>query len=107
MGRAREGERRRVGQRIILAAMRFVGHDDDVGAIGQLRIASTLARVKVLNEREDVAVIFAQQLLQVIAALRPHGLFRLDGRAGVDEVLTWYGTVRRGGTYPLSCESGF
>ena len=32
-------------------------------------------------------MIVVQQLLQVIAALRPHGLFRLDGRAGGGEVL--------------------
>ena len=51
--RAREGEEGSVGQRVahvqrqrvVLAAVGFVGHDDDVGSIGELRIARRRSRV--------------------------------------------------------------
>jgi hypothetical protein len=52
-----------------------------------MRVPSAIPRVKFLNQREDAAMIVVQQLLEMFAALRPHGLFRLDGRAGGGEVL--------------------
>ena len=69
--RAGEGEEERLRQRrahvqrqrVVLAAVRLVGEHDDVGPV-----AEQLRRLELVDQREDVAVIAAQQLPQVRAA---------------------------------------
>ena len=65
------------GENVVLAAMGLVGDDDDVAAGRQLRIDFAARRPEFLDEGEDVALVAAQQLLQVLAALRLHGLAQL------------------------------
>ena len=73
--------------------MCFVGHHDDVVTIGQLgvqtlrRSVCTTHSAELLDQREDVAVIGAQQLLQMLTAGRAHGFFRLGDDARAREVL--------------------
>ena len=52
-------------QRVVLAAVRFVGQDDDVAPI-----AEHLRRLELVDQGEDVAMIPAQQVAQMRAALR-------------------------------------
>ena len=69
--RAGEGEEQRLGQRgahvqrqrVVLAAVRLVGEHDHVGPV-----AEHLRRLELVDQREDVAVVAAQQLAQVRAA---------------------------------------
>ena len=74
-GEADEGRiRQRVAhvhrQRVVLAAVRLVGHHDDVRTLRQLGVALALGRAELLDQRENVAVVFGQQLLQMRAAGR-------------------------------------
>ena len=52
-------------QRVVLAAVRFVGQHDHVGPV-----AEHLGRLELVNQREDVAMVLAEQLPQLRAALR-------------------------------------
>ena len=69
--RAGEGEEQRLGQRrahvqrqrVVLAAVRLVGQHDHVGPV-----AEHFRRLELVDQREDVAMIPAQQLAQVRAA---------------------------------------
>ena len=75
--RAGEAEESRIGQRVphvqredvVLAAVGLVGDDDDVAAVGELRVDAALVGAELLDQGEDVAVILAQQQLQVAAAV--------------------------------------
>ena len=72
-GCAGEGEENRVRQRrahvqrkrVVLRAVRFIGEDDHVAPI-----AEQLRRLELVNESKNVAMISAQQLAQLRAALR-------------------------------------
>ena len=91
---AGEADERGVGQRVahvqredvVLAAVRLVGHDDDVGPVGELRVGLPALGVELLDQGEDVAVVLPQELAQVLAAARPDAALRLGDRARVGEV---------------------
>jgi len=77
-GRAGEGQKGGVGQGrahierqgVVLAAVRFVGDDDDVGPFREHRMRFALLSAELVDQCEDVAVILAEQLPQVLAAFR-------------------------------------
>lgn len=48
--------------------MSFVCDDDDVLAIRELRVDLAFLRAELLDQRKDVAVIFAEQLLEMSTA---------------------------------------
>ena len=48
--------------------MGFVNHDNDVSALGEHRVRFTLLRVELVNQGEDIAVVFTEQLPQVSTA---------------------------------------
>ena len=81
--RAREGQELRPGQcrahvegqSVVLAAMRLVGKYDDVGPV-----AEAVGSLKLVDQSEDVAMVFAQQLAQ----LRTAGCVAFIGFAGTD-----------------------
>ena len=50
--------------------MRFIGNDDDITPFGKNRVSLALVGAKLLNQREDIAVILRKQLPQVFAAFR-------------------------------------
>ncbi len=92
--RAREADEAGVGQRVahvqrkdvVLAAVRLVGDDDHVRAVRQLGVRQSGNVPELLDQREDVAFVAAQQLLQVLAAGGAHvlargGAGRLEGLA--------------------------
>ena len=62
----KRGVRQRVAhvqrERVVLAAVRLVGDDDDVGAVGEHRVRLALLGAELLDQREDVAVVLAEQL---------------------------------------------
>ncbi len=45
-------------QQVVLAAVGLVGHDDDVGTLGQDRVLLAALDVEFLDQGEDVAVVF-------------------------------------------------
>ncbi len=47
------------GQDVVLAAVRLVGHDDDVGAVRKPGVALTASGVELVDDGEDVAVILS------------------------------------------------
>ena len=51
-------------QRVVLAAVRFVGEHHDIGPVGE-----QLRRLELVDQREDGAMVAGQQLAQVRAAL--------------------------------------
>ena len=57
------------GEGIVLAAVGLVGDDDDVAAVGKLRVGLAFVGVKLLDQGEDVAVVLGEQFLEVLAAL--------------------------------------
>ncbi len=57
------------GQGVVLGAVGLVGDDDDVLAVGDLGVGLALLGAELLDQREDVAVILAEQLLEVGTAL--------------------------------------
>ena len=85
------------GENVVLAAMRLVGDDDDVAAGRQHRIDFAARSPELLDEGEDVALVAAQQLLQVLAALRLHGLAQLRElparREGSGDLVVEFGPV--------------
>ncbi len=59
-------------QRVVLAAVRLVGDDDDVAiALESTGYLSPFFGAELLDQGEDVAVILAEQLLQVLCRFRP------------------------------------
>ena len=48
--------------------MGFVGHYDDVRALRENRVRAAIAGVEFMDKGEDVAVIFAQEHFQTLAA---------------------------------------
>ena len=57
---------------VVLAAVRLVGDDDDVRPVGELRVRLAVLGAELLDQREDVAVVFrVQQPLQVLARSAP------------------------------------
>ena len=58
-----------------LGAVGLVGHDDNIRTPGKLGIGFTSFGMEFVNEREDGAMIFARQLLQVEAAFGLYLLF--------------------------------
>ncbi|EAQ32572.1 hypothetical protein OS145_08878 [Idiomarina baltica OS145] len=69
------------GQSVVLGAVSFVGDNDDVLAVGELGICLTLLSSELLDQREDVAVILAEELLEVSTALGV-GLYLVDCPGG-------------------------
>ncbi len=91
---AGEAHHRGVGQRhphveregVVLAAVRFVGDDDDVRAVRQHRHRLlALGRLELLDQREHIAVVGCQQLAQIRDRLGMHPRLGRD-RAGVGEL---------------------
>ena len=93
-GRAGEadagGVRQRVAhverQRAVLGAVRLVGDDDDVVAFGVGRVGVHVS-VELLDEREDVRLVRAQQPAQMLAAFRPAGVSVVVRHAAAGEGL--------------------
>ena len=59
---------------VVLAAVRLVGDDDHVGAVRQQRVGLPRIVPELLDQREDVALVAAQQLFQVFATGGAHVL---------------------------------
>jgi len=67
--------------------MSFVCNDDDVRAIRDHWVNLAALSTELLNQGEDVAVVFAEKLSQVFAALSPNALFRFRYCAAAGKVL--------------------
>jgi hypothetical protein len=93
--RAGESYERRVRQGIayvqredvVLGAVGLIGHHDDVRPARQLGEPLASLSPELLDQRKHVAVIFRQQLRQMLRAGRPHPVFRFGHRAHAGEVL--------------------
>ena len=79
-GRVRQGVAHVEGEGVVLAAVGLVGDDDDVVALGDHRVALAALGVELLDQGEDVAVVLAEQLPQVLARFGVG--FLLGDRAG-------------------------
>ena len=79
---------------VVLGAVRFVGDDDDVGAVREHRVLLALLGPELLDQREDVAVVLAQQLPQVLDRRRAHVLLARR-RAAANSLWTWSSSSSR------------
>ena len=61
-------------QHIILTAMRFVCHHDDVIALGERGIGFSIFSVELVNERENIAMVFSICRSSCISNLRPSSI---------------------------------
>ena len=108
--RAGKGEEQGLGQgrahvqrqRVVLAAVRFVGEHDHIRPVAQ-----HLRRLKLVDEREHVTVIAAQQLAQMRAAagmaLVALGLaHRAGGLEGLGDLLVQFHPVCHDGKGPVA-----
>ena len=69
-------------QRVVLAAVRLVGDDDDVAPLGEHRVRLALLGAELVDQGEDVAVILCEQLPQMFAAFRLGAAFGHHPRRG-------------------------
>ena len=88
---------------VVLAAVRLVGDDDHVGALRQQRVGLPRLVPELLDQREDVALVAAQQLFQVFATGGAHVLAgrRAGGLEGLGDLvvqLLAVGDDHEGGT---------
>ena len=64
------------GELVILAAVRLIRDDDDVRPVRQLRIRLALFGTELLDQGEEVAVVFCiQERFEVLRTLCPDALF--------------------------------
>src|SRR5699024_5734480 len=75
------------GQLVVLGAMGLVGDDNNIIIGAQDRKLLVVATVKFMDERKYIAMIFAEQLLELLLAVGPDLLFGLGHCSHSSKVL--------------------